>query len=49
MKYMLVAVAALLSTTEAVKTQGFPEHFGEMFPNKSSMYGNNWESYKKTR
>ena len=49
MKYMLVAVAALLSSTEAVSNKGFPEHFGEMFPNKSSMYGNDWERYKKTR
>ena len=49
MKYLLLATAALLSTTEAVQTKGFPEHLGEMFPNKSSMYGNDWERYKKTR
>ena len=49
MKYILVAVAALISSTEAVQNKGFPEHFGEMFPNKSSMYGNDWERYKKTR
>merc|ERR1711965_504583 len=48
MKFLL-AVVALISETSAVQTSGFPEHFGEMFPNKSSMYGNDWERYKKTR
>ena len=40
-----LAVVAMISTTEAA----LPDHLGEFFPNKESMYGNDWDKYKKSR
>ena len=46
----IIAFAALVLGTSAVqKGAGFPENMNEMFPNKESMYGNDWDRYKKTR
>ena len=44
------ALMALIASTEALqKGEGFPEHLGEIFHNKDSLYGNDWERYKKSR
>ena len=43
-----VAMAAMIFGAEAVK-KGYPDHLGEMFPNKESMYANDWDKYKHTR
>merc|ERR1711898_19097 len=43
-----VAMAAMIFGAEAVKKR-YPDHLGEMFPNKESMYGNDWDKYKHTR
>jgi hypothetical protein len=48
MKY-IIAIAALLSCTEASAAQKLPEHLGELFTNKENLYGSSWEKYKKTR
>ena len=42
------AIAAMIFGAEAVN-KGYPDHLGEMFPNKESMYGNDWDKYKHTR
>merc|ERR1712032_1510956 len=44
MKFIL----AMLIGANAVQ-KGYPDHLGEMFPNKESMYGNDWDKYKHTR
>ena len=31
------------------RSDGYPENLNEMFPNKESLYQNNWAGYKKTR
>merc|ERR1712166_251014 len=47
---MKFAVCALIATASAVQRgDGFPEHLGEMFPNKSSLWSSDWGKYKKTR
>ena len=47
---MKFAVAALIATVTAVQRgDGYPENLNEMFPNKESLYQNNWAGYKKTR
>ena len=44
------ATLALIASVEAVQRgDGFPEHLGEMFPNKSSLWNNDWGKYKKSR
>ena len=48
MKY-IIAIAALLSCTEASTTEKLPEHLGELFNNKENLYGSSWDKYKKTR
>ncbi len=47
MKFVYLSAMAAVQAVQ--KGVGFPEHLGEMFPNKESMYGNDWERYKKTR
>merc|ERR1712166_1268461 len=47
---MKFAVCALIATASTVQRgDGFPEHLGEMFPNKSSLWSSDWGKYKKTR
>ena len=46
MKFTL-AIAALMAAVNA--EEKLPDHLGELFPNKESMYHDNWASYKKTR
>ena len=41
MKYALVALVSAVAATE-----GYPENLHEMFPNKESLYGNNWDTPK---
>ena len=38
-------VLAFVIGAQAMK-KGYPDHLGEMFPNKESMYGNDWDKYK---
>ena len=45
---MKFAVLALIAATQA-RGDGYPENLNEMFPNKESLYANNWAGYKKTR
>merc|ERR1711998_588980 len=40
-----IAIAAFILGAEAVK-KGYPDHLGEMFPNKESMYGNDCDIYE---
>merc|ERR1711998_88896 len=42
------AVLALIATATA-RGDGYPENLSEMFPNKLSLYGDDWAKYKKTR
>ncbi len=45
-----IATLALIASVEAVQRgDGFPEHLGEMFPNKSSLWSSDWGKYKKPR
>ena len=40
---------ALISAVSAAEGPALPDHLGELFSNKESLYGNNWEAYKKSR
>ena len=40
---------AILSAVSASSGPALPDHLGELFSNKESLYGNNWEAYKKSR
>ncbi len=40
---------ALISAVSATEGPALPDHLGELFSNKESLYGNNWEAYKKSR
>ena len=46
MKFALAAIAALMSATAEAR---LPDHLGELFNNKESLYNNDWEKYKKSR
>ena len=45
---MMNFAIAVLATAVAA-TEGYPDNLHEMFPNKESLYGNNWDKYKKSR
>ena len=49
MKFVAASIALIASASAVERNDQYPLNLDEMFPNKVSLYSNNWEKYKKSR
>ena len=49
MKFVAASIALIASASAVERNDQYPLNLDEMYPNKVSLYANNWEKYKKSR